>query len=515
MLLLAAAEPLGDPLLLVRAAARLGLSVESADPAEEAGLFQIRERCSFRHPLVRSAVYGAATPGERRLAHGALAEATDPELDPDRRAWHRAQATPAPDEEVATELERTAARAKARGGLAAAGAFLERAAMLTPDAGKRAERALAAAEVMYEAGAYDSVEDLLRYARCGASRRASAGARRAPRSRSRPCRAAGEEESDVVPEASWPPPSDSRSGIRRSRTTHTSRRWRTRSGLRNLRPSRPCPMRSPQRPASGSSAAELLFRGWAQLLEQGYPAGTDLLRQAMIALRDKPELEEPDLSLLLFTEGITRTYWDLENWETLARRTVQLARDVGALQALPRALGTWVNVMVATGDLPAAATALAEAEAISEVTGENTEDHSAWLDAWRFDELRSAHTNRYGWTRGPWSAPPVYEHARAVVYNAAGRYEAALAAAERSCELHPTGMHAWALIDLVEAAVRCGQHDRAGVALAQLTDRTRLVSTEWGLGLEARCAALVADEHRRRGALRRSHRATRPCADSS
>jgi hypothetical protein len=162
LLLVAAAEPLGDPLLLIRAAARLGLSVEAADAAEQAGLFRVRERCSFRHPLVRSAVYGAATPGERRAAHSAIAEATDARLDPDRRAWHRAQATPAPDEEVAMELEGTAARAKARGGLAAAGAFLERAAILTPDMRRRADRALAAAEVMYEAGSFDSAERLLR-----------------------------------------------------------------------------------------------------------------------------------------------------------------------------------------------------------------------------------------------------------------------------------------------------------------------------------------------------------------
>ena len=181
LLLLAAAEPLGDPLLLVNAAAQLGLSIESADPAEEAGLFEIRERCSFRHPLVRSAVYGAATPGERRVAHGAIAEATDPKLDADRRAWHRAQATPAPDEDVATELERTAARAKARGGLAAAGAFLERAAMLTPDAGKRTERTLAAAEVMYEAGRLRGRREPSPCPRRRAPRRAPGRACREPR----------------------------------------------------------------------------------------------------------------------------------------------------------------------------------------------------------------------------------------------------------------------------------------------------------------------------------------------
>ena len=140
LLVLAAAEPLGDPILLLRAATQLGLGIDAADAAEDAGLFEVRDRCFFRHPLVRSAVYRSATPGERRQAHHALAEATDPQLDPDRRAWHRAQATAAPDEDVAADLEQTAARARSRGGLAAAAAFLERAALLTPNASARSQR---------------------------------------------------------------------------------------------------------------------------------------------------------------------------------------------------------------------------------------------------------------------------------------------------------------------------------------------------------------------------------------
>jgi DNA-binding CsgD family transcriptional regulator len=491
ILLLAAAEPLGDPLLLLRAASSLGLSAESADPAEEAGLFEIRERCSFRHPLVRSAVYGAATPGERRSAHGALAEATDASLDPDRRAWHRAQATPAPDEEVAAALERTAARAKARGGLAAAGTFLERAAMLTPDADRRVERCLVAAEVMFEAGARDSVEDLLRAINAGQLdelQRARAEClevsvlvrdRNSEAELSLRLLAAAEQLTEHYPALAYTALLD----------VQAYAFW-----FGNPDVLKALSDALARAPTSGSNAGELLCRGYVQMLEHGFPAGTDVLRQAMIALRDKPELEDSDLALLAYTDGSTRTYWDLESWETIARRAVQLARDDGALQGLPRALYSWSNVMVATGDLPAAATASAEAEAIYEVVGVSPEDNSAWLDAWRFDEhvaLTRIDTAEHGSLGG---APPVYAHARAVVYNASGRYDEALAAAERSCELHPAGTHSWALIDLVEAAVRCGRHDRASVALGQLRERTRLVSTEWGLGLEARSAALVADD---------------------
>ena len=167
LLLVAAAEPLGDPVLVWRAAERLGIGIEAAAPAAAAGLLEIGARVRFRHPLVRSAIYRAASPEERRSAHRVLAEVTDPEADPDRRAWHAAQAAPGPDEDVAADLERSAGRAQARGGLAAAAAFLERAAELTIDPARRAQRALAAAHAKHQAGAPDAALKLLSLAEAG------------------------------------------------------------------------------------------------------------------------------------------------------------------------------------------------------------------------------------------------------------------------------------------------------------------------------------------------------------
>ena len=161
LLQLAAADPVGEPSLLWRAAERLAIGTDAATPAVEAGLIEFDARVRFRHPLVRSAAYQSATLQERQSAHRALAEVTDAKVDPDRRAWHLAQATPGPDEEVAEELERSADRAQRRGGLAAAAAFLERAATLTPEPGRRAQRLLAAATAKRDAGALDDALGLL------------------------------------------------------------------------------------------------------------------------------------------------------------------------------------------------------------------------------------------------------------------------------------------------------------------------------------------------------------------
>jgi DNA-binding CsgD family transcriptional regulator len=493
LLLLAALEPLGDPLLLNRGAGSLGITLEAADPAEEAGLLEIRERWTFRHPLVRSAVYRSATPHARREAHSALAEATDPELDPDRRAWHRAQAAAAPDEGVAAELVRTAARAKSRGGLAAAGAFLERAAALTPDAGMRAERALAAAEVMYEAGAFETVENLLRGV--AAAEPDDLQAARAERLQAQVTLAiAGPGKAAMI--------SLLRAADRLEQLDHALGHaahlevLHTAFHLQSAETIEAVADSLDVSPTSGRDGViELFVQGFAQWMKNGYPAGTELLREAMVTLRDRPKLEAPELPLLIYTETVTRSTWDLDSSETLARRSVELARDSGAFSTLPSCLGYSAWTQVAAGDFAGAMRDLAEARAVYEATGATyiEGDIAAWLGAWQFEE--SDALSRIGELQ---DADPteyiLYDCARSLVYNGAGRYEAALEAAQRSCDLHPSGTHGWGLVELVEAAARSGEIERARGALPPLIDRTRYASTEWALGLEERSVALVSDD---------------------
>jgi DNA-binding CsgD family transcriptional regulator len=494
LLVLAAAEPLGDLLLLVRAAAELDLRLEVADAAEAAGLLEIGERCSFRHPLIRSAVYRSAAPRQRRQAHAALAEATDPQLDPDRRAWHRAQATAAPDEAVAAELVRRAARAKSRGGLVAAGAFLERAARLTPDATMRTERALAAAEVLFEAGSFDAAETLLStlnttrlgdlpgaqaerlhaeifLAQCAADQETEALLR---------LLAAAEQLRRLDPAAAHTAHLEA---LRRALLLSTPEALETVLGALSASP------------ASESGAiVALVLRGASQMLTAGYPAGTELLRTAMISLRDLPQLEEADLPLLDWGYSIAKSFWDFVSWEVLACRFVRIARDSGALLMLPRALACRAEAKAVAGDFPAAAAALAEGAAVAEATGATrwSSVSSLLFDAMYLEEIEALARFDRGEREG--SVTTHFDHGRALVHNAAGRYGSALEAAQRSCDRHPLKASPWALVELVEAAARCGEDVRAQAALELLTERTQLAGTEWALGLEARCTAVVTDD---------------------
>ena len=491
LLALAAAEPLGDPLLLLDATSQLEVNVEAADAAAEAGLFHIGERCSFRHPLVRSAAYKAATPRDRRLAHAALADATDGSIDPDRKAWHRAQATAAPDEDVAADLERTAARAKARGGLAAAGTFLERSAMLTPEAGKRAERALAAADTMFAAGAFDAVLNLLRRADTAQFDELQAARAQClqalvvvmtPQAEKKEpllqLLAAAERLKHLDPTA--------------GRAVHLEA---LNQAFYATDPEILHALVEAIDASPTSRSGELpeqILRGWAQMLAQGFPAGIDSLRGAMVALRDKAELRESELPALWFAQGVAQSLWDLDSWATIARRGIQVAREFGALLTLSRFVYSLADVYVAIGDFSSAAAAYAEAHAVAKVTVGDAAN-AFWLNAYRYPEAEALRRIDQDEREGT-ATPTFSEYTRALVYNAAGRYEQALEAAQRSCDRHATRAYSLALVELVEAAARCGQNERANLALEQLGERTQLAGTDWALGTEARATALLTDD---------------------
>jgi DNA-binding CsgD family transcriptional regulator len=487
LILVAAAEPVGDPVLLRRAAAQLGLSAEAADDAESAGLLEIRERCTFRHPLVRSASYRSAAPSDRRVAHAALAAVTNAQLDPDRKAWHRAHATAEPDEDVAAELERAASRAKARGGLAASGAFLERAALLTPDRAKRAARMIAAAEVLLDAGAYDAVRSLLRAVDDGQLGELEAA---------RALRLEGM--------ASYARDGPSREGAltllaAAERLMHLDPML---ARLTHFEATKPLfelmdpelnnilvTMLAESPGAAENPVVELIARARVEAPHDGA-----LLREAARALCAKPQLDESDLQIYVRTERGTLTLWDFDTWETLTRRGLEHARERGSTYYLREALERWIEVMCAAGEFSAAESADAEAAALAEATGQTTTQgrDSVVLVAWRRLEADALETVASMERRN--LPHPDWDYGRALVFNAAARYEDALAAAQRSCDVHIYGIYSRALPELIEAAVRCGDRRRAEDALEQLAERTRISAADWGLGVEARSAALLTED---------------------
>ena len=500
LMLVAAAEPAGDPALVWRAAQRLGIGAGAVAPAADAGLLTIGERVTFRHPLVRSAVYRAASPAGRRAAHQALAGATDPQADPDRRAWHRAQASPGPDEDVAAELERSASRAQARGGLAAAAAFLERAAALTLDPARRAGRALTAAQATYQAGAFDAALGLLATAEAGPPdgfRRARADLLRGQIAFS------SSRGSDAPPlllkAARQFEPLDPRLARETYLDALAAATFPGRLALGGGMQEVAEAARAAPPPPGPARGPDLLLDGLALLICEGYPAGAPVLRRAVSAFRGTDVSAEEGLRWLWLACRAAQIVFDYPSWDVLSDRQVTLARDAGALFTLPIAFNTRAGVHVFAGEFTEAASMVAQAESVIEATGSSIAPYGALgLAVFRGREAQAAHltqaiTDDVG-RRGEGGALSFVQWADAVLCNSLGRYEEALAAAQRASEDSPAVGHAGgALVELVEAAVRSAVPEQAAGALQRLSGIARACGTDWVLGAEARSRALVSD----------------------
>jgi len=502
LLLVAAAEPIGDPTLLWGAAERLDLGPDAAGPAEAAGLLTIGARVTFRHPLLRSAIYRAASPEERRSAHQALAATTDPKIDPDRHAWHRAQAALAPDEDVAAELERSADRASARGGLAAAAAFLERAAALTPDPAHRARRELTAAQTKHEAGATTAALKLLAAAEAGPLDELQHA--RLERLRAQLAFAVSRG-SDAPPlllaAAKRLEPLNGELARETYLEALAAAIFAGRlGGGRGVREMAEAARAAPPAPQPARTV-DLLLDGLTSRFTDGYAAGVPLLRQALDAMFREEGHSDDDIRWLWLACRIAPDLWEDRTWHELATRQLQLARDAGALSVLPLAATYRAGVHVHAGEFAAAAALIEEADAITEATGSAPLGYTSLvLAAWRGKEaqaLELIEASREDATeRGEGRAITLAEYATAVLYNGLGRYREALAAAQRATGHDELGLFGWALIELVEAAARNREPELAAEALERLSERTRLSGTDWALGIEARSRALLDEGQR-------------------
>jgi DNA-binding CsgD family transcriptional regulator/tetratricopeptide (TPR) repeat protein len=500
LLQLAAADPSGDPVLLRRAAGRLGLPVQAAVPAVEAGLVQFGVQVQFRHPLVRSAAYRLASAQDRQEIHGTLAEVTDPAADPDRRAWHRAQAATGPDEDVAAELERSAGRAQARGGLAAAAAFLERAVLLTADPAHHAERALAAAQTNLRAGAFDKALELLVRAETGPLDELQSA--RVDLLRGQIVFASGLG-SDAPPLLLKAAKRLESLNLNLARETYLTA-WmaalfagRLAGASDLLEVSRAAraltPLTHLPRPV------DLVLDGLARLVTDGPAAAAPTLRQAASAFAGADITIEEGLRWGWMAQAAASAVWDDDTWRALLERQVRLARDAGALDQLPIDLGALGTNAAWSGDFAAAAALIAEADAVCEATGSRAAPYAAMmLASLRGNEAEAAPLIEATITEAAAEGQGIavtYAHwVTAILYNGLGRYEEALAAAKRASEDTP-GLYVsmWALPELIEAAARSGSTHIAADALARLADITRAGGTDFGLGTEARCRALLSE----------------------
>ncbi len=503
LLLLAAADPVGDPVLLWRAAERLGIGPAAATPAAEAGLLEVAASVRFHHPLVRSAAYRSASLQERQDVHHALAEATDVKVDPDRRAWHRAHAAPGPDEQVASELEQSAGRAQARGGFAAAAAFLERAAMLTPEPARRAQRLLAAARVKRDAGALEAAlgllvaveagpPDALRTAEVEHLRGQIAFDQRRVRDAARlllsaarrlePLKAdlARETHLEALGAAIWAGDLDSPGGMRQA------------AEAARAAPPGPEPPR----------AVNVLLDALAMLFTEGYAAAVPLLTRARELFFAADLGDEASRWLWLAgsraSDIIVLELWDFESWHALAARQVRLAREAGAPVPLQFSLSFMAFPALLSGELATAALLIEEDRLVADATGNPPLAYiEMMVAAWRGREREASELIEAGVrmasSGGVGMTVNFATYLSSVLYNGLGRHDVARDAAWRAFERDPVGYGSFLVPELAEAASRTGDVALVRAALEWLSERTRVTANDWSLGIEARVRALLSE----------------------
>jgi DNA-binding CsgD family transcriptional regulator len=508
-LLLAAADSVGDPGLVWRAAQNLGIPRSVPEALEGKGLLEVGSRVVFRHPLVRSAVYGAAEPGDRRAVHRALAEATDPQIDPDRRAWHWGQATSMPDEDVAVELERSAGRAQERGGFAAVAALLERAADLTPEPARRARRLVAAAAAKRDTGDLEGALGLLGSVETGAldelgrarvtllQAQIALEQRRSDDSGRLFLRAASLLE-PVAPELARETYLEALGGALTNDVQVAGGAQAVAAAARSA-PAGP----GPPRPM------DVLLDAFAIRLTDGYAAATPTFARALTLLL-AVDLSDEDVGRWLSVSTgrnanvVALEMWDDEALHLLAARQVQVARDTGALGHLQFALSFLARSHMLTGEFKTAALMIDEARLIAEATGNRGLVNAPMvLAAWRgqepqASELIGANSDEAAVRR--WTSN---DYARTVLYNGLGRHDLARDAAWEAMQPDPIGYGTLLVPELVEAASRTADEALLEYAVEWLSERTDAIDSGWASGIEARAQALssegeVAEDHYRR-----------------
>jgi DNA-binding CsgD family transcriptional regulator len=498
LLLVAAADPTGDPALVAKGAAQLGIGSDVGQAAEIQRLVSWHPLVRFRHPLIRSAAYYAAPAEERRRAHAALAAVTDPDADPDRRAWHLAEAAPGPDEQVAAELERSAVRAQARGGLAAAAAILERSVLLTADPAVHADRILAAAQASMQAGAFGRALELLATAEAGGagpldeSQRARVDLLRGHIAYV--SRMGSDAASLLLKAAGRLEPLN----LGLARQTYLTA-WGAAlmagylAGAADLlevsRAARALPP-----PADSPRPADLVLDGVARLVTDGPAAAAPVLRRAVRVFTTVHPLSEE----LRWGAVATTALWDDDAGHTIMARQIQFDRAVGALDYLPSDLVLLAQLDARRGDFAAAASLIAESDAVAEATGTRIAPFVRMLlaalrgDEFEFIPLMAA-SIAAATAEGQGLAATTADWYAAILHNGLGRYEEAFAETSRAKKHSNVYSDLVVLPELIEAAARTGRTQAAVGALAELAATTQAGGTDYGLGIEARSRALASE----------------------